>query len=111
MKLDIDLPNKNIEKEIAACRNFLQRHRNLNATFSTLIQFAKFVETRRLISAIVISKEPKVVLSRHEDGGVTIKYLDNLSNVLICIYWRIAWSLKDSVVVDVIEVYYNNFSK
>ncbi|KAJ8936632.1 hypothetical protein NQ314_012248 [Rhamnusium bicolor] len=109
LKLDIDLGNKHIEKEIAACRNFLQRHRNLNATFSTLIQFAKFVETRRLISAIVIAKEPKVVFSKYEDGGLVVKYLDNLSNVLIGICWSINWNLKESMVVDVIEVYYNNF--
>ncbi|KAJ8963455.1 hypothetical protein NQ318_018937 [Aromia moschata] len=109
LKLDINLNNPYIEKEMAACRNFLQRHRNLNATFVTLIQFAKFVEMRRLLSAVVLDKEPKIVLSKKEEGGLNVKYLDNLSKVLIDIHWRIDWSLKESMVVDVIEVYYNNF--
>ena len=111
MKLDIDLSNKHIEKEAAVIRNFLQRHRNLNAAFTTLIQLAKFIETRRLICAIVIAKESKVVLCKHADGGIVIKYLDNLSNVLIGIYWKIDWCMKESTVVDVIEVYYNNFGR
>ncbi|KAJ8924116.1 hypothetical protein NQ315_006898 [Exocentrus adspersus] len=109
LKLEIEVPDKNLEKEIAACRNFQQRHRNLNGTFLMLIQFAKLVETRRLIFHIVVSKEPKASLSAHEDGGFMIKYMDNSSNVMIHINWRIAWSMKDSLIVDMIEVYYNNF--
>ncbi|KAJ8973912.1 hypothetical protein NQ317_000457 [Molorchus minor] len=109
LKLDINLNDPHLEKEMAACRNFLQRHRNLNATFATLTQFAKFNEMRRLVGAIVLCKEPKFVLSKKPDGGVNIKYLDNLSKVLIDIHWTIDWNLKDSSVVDIIEVYYNNF--
>lgn len=101
-----------MEKEITVCRNFLQRHRNLNSTFLTLKKVSRFFEARRLITEIVLKKEPRVSLQRSdEDGTLGIKYANDSPNIFIAIGWKIEWDLKNCDIVDVVEVVYNNFGK
>ncbi|CAH0551378.1 unnamed protein product [Brassicogethes aeneus] len=109
LKLDITIPDKWLEKEMASCRNFLQRNRNLNLTFNVLTEFAKFLEARRLICEVVFTKEPRVNITRDEQGGIKVKCLDILSNMYFGTYWRIEWNLKNFSVIDMIEFYYTNF--
>ncbi|VEN35921.1 unnamed protein product [Callosobruchus maculatus] len=112
LKLDIEVPDKQVEKEVARTRNYLKRYRNLNETLRLLIQTSKFLETRRLVTEILFSKEPWISLSRLDDGALCIQYLeetDDLS-IKIIVGWRIDRDLKSNAVIDVIEVYYNNFN-
>ncbi|XP_049819255.1 uncharacterized protein LOC109609342 [Aethina tumida] len=109
LKLDINIHDKWIEKELASCRNFLQRNRNLNLTFSILTEFAKYIEARRLICDVVFMKEPRVTLTKDEQGGLKIKCLDMFSKIYFATYWRIEWNLKDYSIKDFIEFYYTNF--
>lgn len=110
----MDLHDKLVEKEIETCRNVLKRSRNLNVIFTSLIEYSRFLETRRLIAAIIFSKEQRISLERHDDGALLIKYarvLPNNDNIYIGVGWRIDWDLNECCPIDNVEVYYNNFSK
>nr|CAH7767579.1 unnamed protein product [Callosobruchus chinensis] len=112
LKLDIEVPDKQVEKEVARTRNYLKRYRNLNETLRLLIQTSKFLETRRLITEILFSKESCISLSRLDDGALSIQYSEEIDEVSIKIIvgWRIDRDLNSNAVIDVIEVYYNNFN-
>ncbi|CAH2010439.1 unnamed protein product [Acanthoscelides obtectus] len=112
LKLDIEVPDKEVEKEIARTRNYLKRYRNLNEAIRLLIQTSKFLETRRLITDILFNKEPCITLSRLDDGGLCVQYLKETDSlcVKILVGWRIDRDMNTNTIIDVIEVFYNNFN-
>nr|CAI5837714.1 unnamed protein product [Callosobruchus analis] len=112
LKLDIEVPDKHVETEVARTRNYLKRYRNLNETIRLLIQTSKFLETRRLVTEILFNKEPCITLSRLEDGALCIQYLEEINDlpIKIIVGWRIDRDLNSNAIIDVIEVYYNNFN-
>ncbi|CAG9863841.1 unnamed protein product [Phyllotreta striolata] len=109
LKLELQVQDADIEKEIIVCRNRLQRHRNVNFTFLMLKKVSRFIETRRLISEIIFKKEPRVNFQKSTDGTLEIKYKNDSPDIFISFGWKIEWDIKNCDVVDVIEVYYNNF--
>ncbi|XP_028131998.1 uncharacterized protein LOC114327528 [Diabrotica virgifera virgifera] len=110
LKLDLRLQEPDAELEITQCKNFLQRHRNLNATFVALKKFSRFYESRRLIKNIVLKKEPRITFHKNDEGAMCIKYNCVSPDIYIEICWKIEWTLKDCDISDMIEVYYNNFN-
>ncbi|XP_044265593.1 uncharacterized protein LOC123011933 [Tribolium madens] len=108
LKLEINIPNNTFSSEIASCKNFLQRKRNMNLTFEVLIKFAKLFEMRRLICWTVFKKYPLIEVTENETGIAVKCFTANFNRNLLDFNWTINWIVEEYEVSDFIEFYLNN---
>ncbi|KYB26298.1 uncharacterized protein LOC103313636 [Tribolium castaneum] len=108
LKLEINVPNDSFSREVAPCKNFLQRKRNMNLTFELLIKFAKLFEMRRLICWTVFKKYPLIIVTENEAGIAVKCYTANFNRNLLDFNWTINWIVEECEVSDFIEFYLNN---
>lgn len=105
LKLDIQPKTPGVKEELAYCCNSLQRRRNLNLMFKTLIIFSRFIESRRLICDLILHKTNHVCIEENKDGGIIVVYSDEVRNIQIGIFWTIGCNSTHEV-RDFIEVYH-----
>jgi hypothetical protein len=107
LKLEIKVLNDLLAREIAACKNFLQRKRVMNLTFEVLIKFAQLFEMRRLICQTVFRKQTNVTTIT-DDTGIIVKCCSDDRKVkYLELNWTISWNVEQYEVSDFIEFYFN----
>jgi hypothetical protein len=111
LKLEIKVLNDLLAREIAACKNFLQRKRVMNLTFEVLIKFAQLFEMRRLICQTVFRKQTNVTTIT-DDTGIIVKCCSDDRKVkYLELNWTISWNVEQYEVSDFIEFYFNYSGK
>jgi serine phosphatase RsbU (regulator of sigma subunit) len=94
LKLEIKVLNDLLAREIAACKNFLQRKRVMNLTFEVLIKFAQLFEMRRLICQTVFRKQTNVTTIT-DDTGIIVKCCSDDRKVkYLELNWTISWNVE-----------------
>ncbi|RZC33363.1 hypothetical protein BDFB_005035 [Asbolus verrucosus] len=107
LKLEINVHNELLSREMAPCKNFLQRKRNMNLVFEVLIKYAKFFEMRRIICRTVLQKQANVITVA-DDKGVVVKFFnEDFSARYLEFTWTITWNVDNYEVSDFIEFYCN----
>ncbi|KAL1512661.1 hypothetical protein ABEB36_002219 [Hypothenemus hampei] len=107
LKLDIDCKTSSVEKEVQYCCNSLQRRRNLNHMFLTLITFASYLESRRLIINILLENGPNINIVNNKNGGKIIVYSDKRKNIQFGVFWDVACN-SEHTVFDKIDIYFKS---
>lgn len=111
LKLEIKVLNDLLAREIAACKNFLQRKRVMNLTFEVLIKFAQLFEMRRLICQTVFRKQTNLTTIT-DDTGIIVKCCSDDRKVkYLELNWTISWNVEQYEVSDFIEFYFNYSGK
>ncbi|XP_050315605.1 uncharacterized protein LOC126750138 [Anthonomus grandis grandis] len=105
LKLEIDCRTPSIRREIKYCCNSLQRRRNLNQMFITLVQFSRYIEGRRLICDLVLNSSTHVSVRDHDEGGKVIVYAEATRDIKVGVLWTVECN-SELEVVDKVEVFF-----
>lgn len=89
-------------REIASCKNFLQRKRSINLTLKVLLKFAQLFEMRRLICCSVFKKRSAIQIHETEEG-MNIKCFSYSGSLLLRVNWTFSWEIEKYEVLDYIE--------
>ncbi|KAH1015429.1 uncharacterized protein LOC109545114 [Dendroctonus ponderosae] len=105
LKLDLACETLNVQKELKYCCNSLQRRRNLNLMFVSLIKFSRYLESRRLICDVIFKKSANIETEENKDGGKIIIYSNNTKCLKLAVFWNVECNSQYEV-VDKVEAYY-----